>query len=35
MTEVRKSVMSIPAVRSIFGTSEALVIPGIVLISKK
>ena len=32
---VRKSVMSIPAVLTILGTSEALVIPGIVLTSRK
>ena len=31
----RKAVISIEAVLTIFGTREALVIPGIVLISKK
>ena len=35
MMVVRKSVTSSPAVRTIFGTNEALVIPGIVLISRK
>ena len=35
MIPVRKSVMSNLAVRIIFGTRDALVIPGIVLTSKK
>ena len=35
MIPVRKSVMSIPAVRTILGTREALVMPGIVLTSRK
>ena len=32
---VRKSVISIPAVLTIFGTSDAAVIPGIVFTSRK
>ena len=32
---VRKAVMSMPAARTILGTSEALVMPGIVLTSRK
>ena len=35
MMEERKSVISMPAVRTIFGTNDALVIPGIVLTSRK
>ena len=35
MTFVRNAVMSIPAARTILGTREALVMPGMVLISKK
>lgn len=35
MTDVRNEVMSSPAARTILGTSDALVMPGIVLTSKK
>lgn len=35
MTVLRKSVIAMPAVRTIFGTSEASVIPGMVFISRK
>jgi hypothetical protein len=35
MTVVRNAVISIPAALTILGTSEALVIPGIVFTSRK
>ena len=35
MSLVRKAVMSSPAARTILGTSDALVMPGIVLTSRK
>ena len=35
MTSLRKPLMLSPAVRIIFGTSEAAVMPGMVLISRK
>ena len=35
MMSVRKSVMSMPAARTILGTRDALVMPGMVLTSRK